>query len=85
MWGGQKRKAKKKIRINAEGTESAEDAEKRQIVTTIVEMSDILPRSLHYAAGAPNCGAKEKAGRSGRDDREEAPIWKFGVPAESIA
>jgi len=30
MWGRQKRKAKKKIRINAEDTESAEDAEKRR-------------------------------------------------------
>ncbi|HET6930684.1 MAG TPA: hypothetical protein VFI45_10220 [Candidatus Acidoferrum sp.] len=26
-------------------------------------------RSLHSAAGAPNCGAQENAGRSGRDDR----------------
>jgi hypothetical protein len=33
----------------------------------------MLPRSLHCAAGAPNCGAKEKTGRSGRDDGEEKP------------
>jgi len=28
----------------------------------------MVPRSLHSAAGAPNYGAEEKAGRSGRDD-----------------
>jgi hypothetical protein len=28
----------------------------------------MLPGSLHSAAGAPECGAKENAGRSGRDD-----------------
>ena len=28
-----------------------------------------LPRSLHSVAGAPKCGAEEKAGHSGRDDR----------------
>jgi hypothetical protein len=27
-----------------------------------------LPRSLHSAAGAPDCGPEEKSGRSGRDD-----------------
>jgi hypothetical protein len=71
MWGGQKAKARKKTRINAEDTESAEDAEKREILTTIRELVGILPRSLHFAAGAPKCGAEEKTGRSGRDDREE--------------
>jgi hypothetical protein len=28
-----------------------------------------LPRSLHSVAGAPDYGAQEKAGHSGRDDR----------------
>jgi len=28
-----------------------------------------LPRSLHCMAGAPYCGAKEKTGHFGRDDR----------------
>jgi len=31
----------------------------------------IVPRSLHSVAGAPNHGAQEKAGHSGRDDRQE--------------
>jgi len=56
---------------------SAEDTEKREIVTAIEEVDNVLPRSLHSAAGAPKFGAKEKTGRSGRDDRvkrgEEKP------------
>jgi hypothetical protein len=36
-----------------------------------VESAYALPRSLHFAAGAPKCGAEEKAGRSGRDDKKE--------------
>ena len=35
-------------------------------------MANFLPRSLHSTAGAPNCGAEEKAGRSGRDDEKKA-------------
>jgi len=29
---------------------------------------EVLQRSLHFAAGAPDCGAEENAGRSVRDD-----------------
>jgi hypothetical protein len=29
----------------------------------------VLPRSLRCVAGAPKCGAVEKTGHSGRDDR----------------
>jgi hypothetical protein len=47
---------------------STEDTEKREIVTAIEKLADILPRSLHFAACAPKCGAEEKADRSGRDD-----------------
>jgi hypothetical protein len=32
-------------------------------------MAHMLPRSLRFVAGAPNFGAKENAGHSGRDDR----------------
>jgi hypothetical protein len=29
---------------------------------------EISPRSLRFVAGAPECGAEEKAGHSGLDD-----------------
>jgi len=32
----------------------------------LTDLVDWLPRSLHYTAGAPNCGAKEKPA---------APVW----------
>jgi hypothetical protein len=52
---------------------SRENAEKREFVTVIEEWVDVLPWSLHSAAGAPKCGAEGKSGHSGRDDREENP------------
>jgi len=41
----------------------------REVSEPLADLVDWLPQSLHYTAGAPNCGAKEKTGRSGRDDR----------------
>ncbi len=40
---------------------SPEDTEKAEIVITIGELVDILPRSLHCAARTPKCGAEEKS------------------------
>jgi hypothetical protein len=40
---------------------------KRLLVQAIFGDAEILPRSLRSVAGAPHCGAEEKAGHSGRD------------------
>ena len=47
--------------LGAGGGRSNEEGRASQAATT-------LPRSLHSAAGAPNSGAQETAGHSGRDD-----------------
>src|SRR6266481_759067 len=43
-------------------------AQRRGLVLGTSKSVCWLPWSLHSAAGAPNCGAEEKTGRSGRDD-----------------
>jgi len=49
--------------LGAGGGRSNEEGRASQAATT-------LPRSLHSVAGAPNSGAQETAGHSGRDDRQ---------------
>jgi len=39
-----------------------------------------LPRSLRCVTGAPKCGAQEKAGHSGRDDKIGEEKRKNGPP-----
>jgi len=66
------KRGKKEERINAEFAESAEKTAKMKNRThkSWRHCVEWLPWSLHSAAGAPNCGAQEQAGRSGRDDRK---------------
>src|SRR5690242_6584573 len=45
--------------------------ERKETVSTDFGFVDVLPRSLHCVADAPNDGAAEKIGHSGRDDRGE--------------
>jgi hypothetical protein len=63
MQGGRK----KRIADSGEQIAGGEEGS-RLLLPMICGDVAILPWSLHSAAGAPNCGAEEKAGRSGRDD-----------------
>jgi hypothetical protein len=74
--------------LYAEFAEGAEYAEKRSWTERVVELAYMLPRSLRSVAGAPNCGAEEKPGHSGRDDRvqrrekrKRRELWRWIVRA----
>jgi len=72
--GSQRRAEEKKKEFNAE---FAENAEKPEFAPVSCELVDWLPWSLGSVAGAPNGGAEEKAGRSGRDDSVGEVLWGF--------
>ena len=58
------------------------DGGRRVDAPGMAQDSTNVPRSLHSVASAPNSGAEEKAGHSGRDDRGQIPRDGATVPVQ---
>src|ERR1700730_1459295 len=54
--------------------DGVENSGKTELGRRNPERVDWLPWSLHSVAGAPSCGAEEKAGPPGRDDRRTRTV-----------
>jgi hypothetical protein len=54
--------------VEEDSSERITAIRRRLVVRSTVVGVDLLPRSLHSVADAPNDGAEEKIGHSGRDD-----------------
>jgi hypothetical protein len=75
MWGRQKRKAKKKIRINAEDTESAEDAEKRRNLVALDRKSPPIAKGAK--GGAPSSFNGRRHNEMGK---KQTPTGRLAFP-----